>query len=132
MPKRTFDKLSFSARMGITALCAVLFALVLCLIFSFVAYMSEDPTKNLTLYGEICYLATMLFCGFTGAKLSRENKFLCGIISGGILLVLSAIGALIFSENPIKSLILATLGMFLCTTAAVLGAREPKRKRRTH
>jgi hypothetical protein len=72
----------------------------------------------------------MLFCGFIGAKLSNENKFQCGIISGGALLVLSAIGALVFSDNAAKSLILAIIGLFLSAAGAAIGSREQKRKRR--
>ena len=130
MPKRSFDKLSFPARIAITVVLGILFAFLICLAFSLVAYASDDPTKNLTLYGEICYLVTMFFCGFIGSKLNRENKFASGVFSGGAMLILSALGALVLSDNFIKSLILAVLGMFLSAAGAALGSREPKRKRR--
>lgn len=130
MPKRTFDKLSFPARTAITVGTCALFSLLLCLAFSFISYMSDDPSKNFTLYGEICYLLTMLFCGFIGAKLNSENRFASGIISGCAMLVLTALGAIVLSDNAVKSLILAALGMFLCAAGAAVGSREPKRKRR--
>ena len=130
MSKRIFDKLSFFTRTAITASLGAMFATVLSLAFSFVAYISENPSESIALYGEVCYLLTMLFCGFVGAKISRENAFASGIASGGAMLVLTSLGALVLSENAVKSLILASLGMFLCAAGAAVGSREPKRKRR--
>lgn len=130
MPKRMFEKMSFPVRTAVAVALTAVFALALCAIFAFAAKCTEDPTANLTLYGEICYCVSMLFCGAVGAKMGAENKFASGIAAGGGALLVVAIAALILSDSFIKSLILAALGLFLCAAGSAVGSREVKRKRR--
>ncbi len=131
MPKHVFDKLSFPARVGISAGAGAMFALACSLLFALIASMSANPSANLTLYGEICFLTSMAFCGFFGAKMGDDSKFLCGIAAGGTMLAAVVMLALLFSSGGIvKALILSTLGMFMCAVGAAVGSREVKRKRR--
>ena len=130
MPRRTLDKLPFLARAAIGAGVGIIAVLALSLLFSLVAILSKDPTANLTLYGEISLLCAMLLCGFSGAKLGGDQKLASGLISGGILLVIAVMFALILASNVVKALILAALGMFVAAAGAALGSREVKRRRR--
>ena len=131
MPKRNFDKLTTPIRISITAGAGVLFALICNLFFALIAYMSSDPAANLTLYGEICLLLSMLFCGFFGAKIENEQKFVCGMASGSAMLAIVIMFALFFSSGGfVKALILSVLSIFLCAVGAAVGSRKVKRKRR--
>ena len=69
MSKRTLSKLPLTAAAALTAAFGCLFALLLCLLFAFAASAAEDPTAHLSLYGEIAFGLSMLFCGFVGALL---------------------------------------------------------------
>ena len=130
MPKRTLEKLSLPARMAIATGAAAVFAIICCMIFAFIASMSNDPTAHLTLYGEICFLLSMLFCGFLGAKIATDQKFICGFGSGGILLLIVVAAALFLADSAIKALTIALLGLFLCAAGSAIGSREAKRKHR--
>lgn len=131
MPKHSFKKLPMGARCAIVVGITVIFSLVLCLIMSAVAQSSDDPTKNLTLYGEIAYLASMLFCGFLGAKTAEEKRFASGMISSAAMLLIVVSASIIFGgESFIKELLLALLGAFVSSVGSLMGAREVKRKRR--
>ena len=131
MPKHTFEKMSLPLRTAITAGVSLIFAFILCLIMSAVANASDDPTKNLTLYGEIAYGLSMLFCGFLGSRLAGENRFVCGVTAGGImLLTIIALSIIFGGESFMKALILALLGAFIASVGAALGSREKKRKRK--
>lgn len=130
MPKRTLDKLTLPARVAIGTCIGILSVLALSLLFSLVAMLSKDPTANLTLYGEISLLCSMLLCGFFGARTGGDQKLACGLISAGILMVLAVMLALIFASSVVKALLLAALGMFVAAAGAALGSREKRRKRR--
>ena len=90
MSKRSLGKLPLSVRTAITVGITLVFALILCLIFCAVANAGEDPTANLSLYGEIAFGLTMLFCGFIGAKSAPDQKFMCGIMAAGAVLCWSS------------------------------------------
>lgn len=131
MPKRTLEKLSMPTKTAVTVGAGAVFALALCSLFAFAATLSDDPTANLTLYGEICFCLTMLFCGILGAKLAADKKFVCGFAAGGIMLLI-ATAAMLFlgTDSAIKTLIIALVGLFFAAAGSALGAREVKRKRR--
>ncbi|MBE6678989.1 MAG: hypothetical protein E7598_00535 [Ruminococcaceae bacterium] len=131
MPKHSFKKLSLAARCAIVAAITVAFALSLCMIMGAVAFASEDPTKNLTLYGEICFLLSMFFCGFVGAKTAGESRFASGIFASGIVLLLVIAASVAFGgDSFIKELTMAALGVAVSASGAALGSRETKRKHR--
>lgn len=131
MPKHTLEKMSLTVRTAITVGVTVVFAFILCLIMSAVANASDDPTKDLTLYGETAYGLSMLFCGFLGARLAADKRFICGVTAGGIMLLLVIALSIVFGgESFVKELILALLGAFIASVGAALGSREKKRKRK--
>lgn len=131
MPKKSLKKLSFPARTAIALGVSVLLAFLACLLLAAVAMASEDPTAHLSIYGNAVFLLSMLFCGFFGARLAAENRFLCGLIAAGCLLLFAiamhfALGEIGFA----KAFALAALGAFCGALGALLGAREKKRKRK--
>lgn len=129
MPKHSFSKMSLPARCAMVTVISVVFAFALCMIMSAVSMASDDPTKNLTLYGEICFGASMCFCGFLGAKTAAENRFASGIISGGMMLILVIAASIVFGgESFVKEAIIAVLGFITSAAGAALGSRETRRK----
>ena len=131
MPKHSFKKLSMTARCAIVTAISIVFAFLLCLIMGAVAMASDDPTKNLTLYGEICFLAAMCFCGFLGAKTASENRFASGTVASGMLLLLVIAASVAFGgDGFLKELTLAILGAAVSATGAVIGSRETNRRHR--
>lgn len=131
MPKHLFGKLTLTARTALTVGIAMLFAISCCLLFCFVAKYSEDPTANLQLFGEIAFALSMLFCGFLGAKLAPEQRFVSGLVASGILLLLVIAASVAFGGTSfVKEAILAALGAFVAAAGALLGAKEQKRRRK--
>ncbi len=131
MSKRTLEKLPPVTLSALAAAACCLFALLLCLLFAAAASSLDDPTAHLALYGEIVFAVTMLLCGFVGAKLAPDARFLCGMLAGGILLLLTIAASFAFGGgNFAKSAVLCGIGVFLAAVGALLGAKEPKRKRR--
>ena len=131
MSKRMLSKLPLTAAAALTAAFGCLFALILCLLFAFAASAAEDPTAHLSLYGEIAFGLSMLFCGFVGARLCDGERFLRGILAGAFLLLLAVAGSIAFGGEGsfAKIAVLSSIGAFLCCGGAILGAKEPKRKR---
>ena len=132
MSKRSLQKLPLAAASALTAGLGCLFALLLCLLFAAAASASEDPTAHLSLYGEITFALSMFFCGFVGAKLCEDTRFLRGVLSGAILLLIAITGSFAFGGNCgfAKAAVLCGIGAFLCCCGALLGAKEPKRRRK--
>ncbi|MBQ6614445.1 MAG: TIGR04086 family membrane protein [Clostridia bacterium] len=132
MPKHSFSKLPPFARYLTVSGISLLFASLLCLVMSFVAKSSGDPTANLSLYGEIIFALSMLFCGFTGAKSGSENKLLSGILSSALLLLIVFAVSLLFSgeTSVAKEIILALIGSATACAGAFLGSSEKKRRRK--
>ena len=131
MPKHMFEKVSFSARCAICAGISALFAFVCCLVMAAIANASDDPTKNLTLYGEICYGVTMMFCGFLGAKMGGEKRFACGAVSSGVLLLAIVISSFALGGNTFaRKFVLAAIGALIASVGAILGSKTKKRRRR--
>ena len=131
MSKRTLEKLPPVTLSALAAAACCLFALLLCLLFAAAASSLDDPTAHLALYGEIVFAVTMLLCGFVGAKLAPDARFLCGMLAGGILLLLTIAASFAFSGSSFaRAAVLCGIGVFLAAVGALLGAKEPKRKRR--
>ncbi|MBQ4557299.1 MAG: hypothetical protein IJA60_06610 [Clostridia bacterium] len=131
MPKNTLEKMSLPIRTAITVGASLLFAFIICIIISAVAFLSDDPTKNLTLYGEIAFCITMLFCGFLGARIASDKRFASGVIASGIMLLIVITASIVFGgESFVKELILALLGAFIASVGAAIGSREKKRRRK--
>ena len=132
MSKRTLSKLPLTAAAALTAAFGCLFALILCLLFAFAASAAEDPTAHLSLYGEIVFGLSMLFCGFVGARLCDGERFLRGILAGAMLLLAAVTGSFAFGGEGsfAKIAVLCSIGAFLCCGGALLGSKEPKRRRR--
>ena len=128
MSKRTLEKLPPVTLSALAAAACCLFALLLCLLFATAASSLDDPTAHLALYGEIVFAVTMLLCGFVGAKLAPDARFLCGMLAGGILLLLTI--AAFSGSSFARAAVLCGIGVFLAAVGALLGAKEPKRKRR--
>lgn len=131
MPKHALEKLSLPMRTALVVGVTLVFALLACLIFAFVAGRSEDPTANLALYGEIAFALSMLLCGFLGAKIAFDKRFVSGLTAGGILLLLVIAASVAFGGTSfVKEVILAVLGAFIASMGALLGAKEKKRRRK--
>ena len=127
MSKRTLEKLPTVTRAALAAAASCLFALVLCLLFAAAASSLDDPTAHLSLYGEIIFAVTMLTCGLLGAKLSGDERFLSGMLSGGILLLFVIAASFAFPGGSFaKCAVLCGIGAFLVSVGALLGAKEPK------
>lgn len=131
MHKHSINRLpSFVRYMAVTGM-SLLFAVVCSLIMSAVAMGSEDPTKNLKLYGEIIFVISMLFCGFSGAKIAVDAKILCGILSAALMLLITVSASLALGGSLLlKEAALAAIGAVAALSGAALGSREKKRKRK--
>ena len=124
MSKRTLEKLPTVTRAALAAAASCLFALVLCLLFAAAASSLDDPTAHLSLYGEIIFAVTMLTCGLLGAKLSGDERFLSGMLSGGILLLFVIAASFAFPGGSFaKCAVLCGSGAFLVSVGALLGAK---------
>lgn len=132
MPKHSFSKLPPFVRYLAIAAISLLFALSLCMIMSAVAKSSTDPTANLSLYGEITFAVSMLFCGFVGAKCGSESKLLSGILSSAILLLSVLAVSLFFSgeTSVAKEIIVVAIGSASAALGAFAGASEKRRRRK--
>lgn len=131
MPKTTLSKLPLVTRTALAVTATTLFALLVCLLVSAVAQTSDDPTAHLSLAGEIVCMLSMVLCGFLGAKLSAENRFACGLLAAGCLLLLVIAASIAFGgTNFLKEVLLAVLCAFFAALGALVGAREKKRKRK--
>lgn len=110
---------------------SLIFASVCSFIMGAVAMASEDPTENLTLYGEIIFILSMFFCGFLGAKVAVDAKILCGILSAMLMLMIVIAASLAFGGVIIpKALIIAAIGAVAALSGAAIGSREKKRRRK--
>lgn len=131
MSKRSLAKLSPMTLAAITAAVCCIAAVLLCLLFAAAASSLDDPTAHLALYGEIVFAAVMLLCGFLGANLAGDARFLSGMLAGGILLLFTVAASFAFGGgNFAKSAVLCGIGAFLAAVGALLGAREPRRRRK--
>lgn len=131
MPKNLFKKMSPTMRYATVMGISVIFALAACLIAAAIASKSDDPAKNLTLYGEICFGLTAFVCGFVGAKLGEENRFASGLLASTLLIIIiTVISIFIGGSQFSKKALLFTLGIIMSAIGAVIGAKEKKRKRK--
>lgn len=131
MSKRALEKLPTVTLAAIAAAGCCLFALLFCLLFAAAAASLCDPTAHLALYGETVFAVSMLLCGFVGAKLSGDARFLCGMLSGGILLLFVIAASFAFGGGSFaKGAVLCGIGAFLTSVGALLGAKQPRRRRR--
>ncbi len=130
MPKKSLRKLPLLLRTAIAVGSALLLAFFLSLLLAAIAMSCSDPTANLTLYGEILFLLSILLCGFLGARLAAENRFLGGLAAVGELLLLTVIASLVIgTDSGNLFFVLAALGAFFGAIGALLGAKEKKRSR---
>ncbi len=131
MHKHSLSRLpSFVRYMTVTG-ASLIFAVVCSLIMGAVAMGSEDPTKNLKLYGEIIFVFSMLFCGFLGAKTAVDAKILCGILSAALMLLIIIAASLALGGSLLlKEATIAAVGAVAALSGAALGSREKKRKRK--
>lgn len=131
MPKRSLRRLPFALRTVLVVGVAILLVLLACFALSALALAGSDPTAHLSLYGELLFLLFMLLCGFFGAKLSEEHRFLSGTTAaGGLLLIAFALSLVLGGGTTALSLILAAFGLALGMAGAALGMREHRRGRR--
>ena len=125
MSKRTLEKLPTVTRAALAAAASCLVALVLCLLFAAAASSLDDPTAHLSLYGEIIFAVTMLTCGLLGAKLSGDERFLSGMLSGGILLLFVIAASFAFPGGSFaKCAVLCGIGAFLVSVGALSARRS--------
>ena len=131
MPKHTFAKMTMTARTALAVGVTLIFALLCCLAFTLAAMASEDPTAHLSLYGEIAFALSLLFCGFFGAKIAADQRFTAGLLAAGVLLLAVIAASVAFGgSNFVKEVLLALLGCFMGALGALLGAKEPRRRRK--
>lgn len=131
MPRYSFKKMPLLTRSFIICGCSLILSLMLCIFASIIAKSSNNPSENLSLYGEICFLITMLFCGFSGAKTAVESRFASGIIPAAIMLAIIFATSLCFGGTSfMKEFILAIIGAVIAAAGAFMGAKEKKRGRR--
>ena len=130
MRKNSLSNLPPFVRYMVVSGSSLIFASVCSLIMGAVALASEDPTENLTLYGEIIFILSMFFCGFLGAKVAVDAKILCGILSAMLMLMIVIAASLAFGGVIIpKALIIAAIGAVAALSGAAIGSREKKRRR---
>jgi len=131
MPKNKLDRLPAFARYAIVTGSSLVFAVCCCMIMSAIALKSENPTANLALYGEIIFLASMTFCGFTGAKTATEGKLLCGLLSAALMLAIVTGACIAIGEAELlKAAILIVSGALCALLGSLIGAKEKRRKRK--
>ena len=131
MPRHTFNKMPLMARSFIICATSIILSLLLCIFASIIAKNSENPTKHLSLYGEICFVVSMLFCGFAGAKTAADHRFSSGIIPSAIMLAIIVAASIGFGGASFtKELILAVIGAVISVFGALIGAKEKRRSRR--
>ena len=130
MRKNSLSNLPPFVRYMVVSGSSLIFASVCAVIMGAVAMASSDPTKNLTLYGEIIFILSMFFCGFLGAKTAVDAKFLCGILSATLMLLVVVAASLALGGNLVpKVMLIAGIGIVAALLGAVIGSREKKRRR---
>ena len=131
MRKNSLSNLPPFVRYMVVSGSSLIFASVCAVIMGAVAMASSDPTKNLTLYGEIIFILSMFFCGFLGAKTAVDAKFLCGILSATLMLLVVIAASLALGGNLVpKVMLIAGIGIVAALSGAVIGSREKKRRRK--
>lgn len=131
MSKRASEQRSILAVAAIAATAACLFALLLCLLLAAAASTLDDPTAYLGLYGALVFALSALLSGLLGARLAARERFLGGMLAGGILIACTIAASFAFADGSFThAAVLCGIGAFLVSVGALLGAKERKRRRR--
>lgn len=124
------------ANLGTVMLRCAIFTLIFCavsalmiLIFSWIFYSTEDPTSKITL-AALCSLYTSCFiCSFVLSRINGQRNFLCGIVFGAMVVILTLLLSLAVQDGGMKNPVLWRALIPIVTVASALLAK--KRERRT-
>lgn len=131
MSKRASEQRPTLMSAVIAAAAACLFAMLVCLLFAAAALSLDDPTAHLGLYGTLAFFVSALLCGFLGAKLAKQERFIGGMLAGSLLLACVIAATFAFDGgNFTESAVRCGIGAFLVSIGTLLGAKETKRRRR--
>ena len=131
MSRHASSKLSGVTRHAISVGVSLATAICLCMIISCILTSSEDPTKNLSLYGNSVFVISMFLCGFVGSKLATESRFLSGMLSSMLHLIIIVTASIVLGGSDfMRELTLALIGVGAALLGSLVGAKEKKRKRK--
>ncbi|MGM9666200.1 MAG: TIGR04086 family membrane protein [Eubacteriales bacterium] len=125
------------ANLGTVMIRCALFTLIFCavsalmiLIFSWIFYSTEDPTSKITL-ASLCSLYSSCFiCSFALSRISGQRNFLCGIVFGAMVVILTLLLSLAVKDGTMNNPILWRALIPVVTVAAALLAKKRERKPR--
>ena len=113
-------------------------AIVLISAASAVAYGLPDPAPLIAPLGIAALMPSMFTCGFIAAKKVKEAPMLCGIVSGGVMTLVTIIAGVIFKGLPTsnyafwQSACLHGASILFSILGAFAGNVKRKQKRKKH
>ncbi len=121
------------------AMGSILTMMLICalaLLCTVIAYRNNNPSEWITPFAYLSALISALMGGFSAARLRGRQGLLCGLLTGVSVLMLFAVGLLIFTgESELQAgriLIFYALIYALCVLGGILGGlrREKHHRRR--
>lgn len=81
-------------------LCSVICGILLVTLTAAVAYANPDPTALIAPLGLVALMPSMFIGGFVTSKGCKEAPLLCGIISGGMMTLVTMLLGVILRDLP--------------------------------
>ena len=126
---------STDINLGTVMIRCALFTLIFCavsalmiLIFSWIFYSTEDPTSNITLASLLSLYMSCFICSFVLSRINGQKNFLCGIVFGAMVVILTLLLSLSVNGGEIKNPVLWRALIPVVTVAASLLAKKRERK----
>ena len=113
----------------------LLLSFVLALIFSGISLSANDPDRLILPLSLVSVYLSSFTAGFVSQRIHRENKLICGTVSGILFATTYMLISLFFSNDGYQSLgfVPSSLLRLACIASSVLGAFSfsgSKRKRK--
>lgn len=123
------------ANLGTVMIRCALFTLIFCavsalmiLIFSWIFYSTEDPTSKITLASLLSLYTSCFICSFVLSRINGKRNFLCGIVFGAMIVILTLLLSLAVKDGGMKNPVLWRALIPVVTVAAALIAKKRERK----
>lgn len=125
------------ANLGTVMIRCALFTLIFCavsalmiLIFSWIFYSTEDPTSKITLASLSSLYTSCFICSFVLSRINGQRNFLCGIVFGAMVVILTLLLSLAVKDGSMKNPVLWRALIPVVTVVAALLAKKRERKPR--